>query len=109
MKLLTNGLSGYLLAERLSMTVFHSDPDAVSKAGLMEQRRALFGKPPEPGGFMLTLPLYWKNCIGGCPSLKISIIDVFSGICHGGEGCGTFRQPGCAYRAGRKRPRSLLL
>lgn len=65
MKLLTNGLSGYLLAERLSMTVFHSDPDAVSKAGLMEQRRALFGKPPEPGGIHADLSalleeLYWR-------------------------------------------------
>ncbi|QJB55590.1 BPL-N domain-containing protein [Pseudodesulfovibrio sp. zrk46] len=65
MKLLSNGLTGYLLAERLSMTVFHSDPDAVSKAGLMEQRRALFGRPPEPGGIhadLLSLleELYWR-------------------------------------------------
>lgn len=64
MQLLSNGLTGYLLAERLSMTVFHSDPDAVSKAGLMEQRRALFGKPPNPGGIHADLAamleeLYW--------------------------------------------------
>lgn len=64
MQLLTNGLTGYLLAERLSMTVFHSDPDAVSKEGLREQRRALFGIPPEPGGIHADLvsileELYW--------------------------------------------------
>jgi hypothetical protein len=65
MQLLSNGLTGYLLAERLSMTVFHSDPHAVSKAGLMEQRRALFGKPPNPGGIHSDLAtlleeLYWR-------------------------------------------------
>ena len=65
MDLLTNGLTGYLLAERLSMTVFHSDPDAVSKEGLREQRRALFGIPPEPGGIHADLvglleELYWR-------------------------------------------------
>ena len=65
MQLLTNGLTGYLLAERLSMTVFHSDPDAVSKEGLKEQRRALFGVPPEPGGIHADLvgileELYWR-------------------------------------------------
>ncbi|MBC15999.1 MAG: biotin--protein ligase [Desulfovibrio sp.] len=64
MNLLSNGLTGYLLAERLSMTVFHSDPDAVSKEGLKEQRRALFGIPPEPGGLFADLAaileeLYW--------------------------------------------------
>jgi len=65
MQLLTTGLTGYLLAERLAMTVFHSDPDAVSKEGLKEQRRALFGIPPEPGGIyadLVTLleELYWR-------------------------------------------------
>ncbi len=65
MELLTNGLTGYLLAERLSMTVFHSAPDAVSKEGLREQRRALFGMPPEPGGIFADLAslleeLYWR-------------------------------------------------
>ena len=64
MEILTNGLSGYLLAERLSMTVFHSSPDAVSTEGLREQRRALFGIPPEPGGIHADLAamleeLYW--------------------------------------------------
>ena len=65
MTLLVNGLTGYLLAERLSMTVFHSDPDAVSAEGLREQRRALFGLPTEPGGIHSDLvgmleELYWR-------------------------------------------------
>ncbi|BCS88581.1 BPL-N domain-containing protein [Pseudodesulfovibrio sediminis] len=65
MELLVGGLTGYLLAERLSMTVFHSDPGAVSKEGLREQRRALFGLPPEPGGIFADLSalleeLYWR-------------------------------------------------
>lgn len=64
MEMLTNGLTGYLLAERLAMTVFHSSPDAVSTEGLREQRRALFGIPPEPGGIHSDLvglleELYW--------------------------------------------------
>ncbi|ADU61760.1 MAG: biotin--protein ligase [Pseudodesulfovibrio sp.] len=53
--LLASGLSGYLLAERLSMTMFHSASDAVSVHGLREQRRALFGLPPEPGGIYADL------------------------------------------------------
>ena len=65
MDLLVNGLTGYLLAERLSMTVFHSDPEAVAVKGLREQRRALFGLPPEPGGIFVDLSamleeLYWR-------------------------------------------------
>ncbi|MBI9078539.1 MAG: biotin--protein ligase [Pseudodesulfovibrio sp.] len=65
MDLLANGLSGYLLAERLSMTMFHSSPEAVSTQGLCEQRRALFGTPPEPGGIhadlaILLEELYWR-------------------------------------------------
>ena len=65
MELLTGGLSGYLLAERLAMTVFHSDPEAVSQEGLREQRRALFGIAPEPGGLSSDLSslleeLYWR-------------------------------------------------
>jgi hypothetical protein len=65
MDLLGNGLTGYLLAERLAMTVFHSDSGAVSKEGLREQRRALFGLPPEPGGIYSDLAglleeLYWR-------------------------------------------------
>ncbi|WP_419786539.1 BPL-N domain-containing protein [Pseudodesulfovibrio sp.] len=69
MELLTGGLSGYLLAERLAMTVFHSDPDAVSREGLREQRAALFGLPPQPGGLSTDLSelleeLYWRLSIG---------------------------------------------
>lgn len=65
MRLLRNGLTGYLLAERLAMTVFHSDTGAVSKEGLRDQRRALFGLPPEPGGIYADLAspleeLYWR-------------------------------------------------
>ncbi|WP_316897473.1 BPL-N domain-containing protein [Pseudodesulfovibrio indicus] len=65
MHLLKNGLTGYLLAERLAMTVFHSDTGAVSKEGLRDQRRALFGLPPEPGGIFADLAgsleeLYWR-------------------------------------------------
>jgi len=65
MELLSGGLSGYLLAERLAMTVFHSDPEAVSQEGLREQRRALFGVAPEPGGLATDLSslleeLYWR-------------------------------------------------
>nr|WP_287411203.1 BPL-N domain-containing protein [Pseudodesulfovibrio sp.] len=70
MDLLINGLTGYLLAERLSMTVFHSDPLAISKENLREQRRALFGIPPEPGGIhadLVTLleELYWHLSLQG--------------------------------------------
>ncbi|MDD3311132.1 BPL-N domain-containing protein [Pseudodesulfovibrio sp.] len=65
MELFTGGLSGYLLAERLAMTVFHSDPEAVSQQGLREQRAALFGVPPEPGGLSADLSalleeLFWR-------------------------------------------------
>ncbi|MBG0791766.1 MAG: biotin--protein ligase [Desulfovibrionaceae bacterium] len=65
MGMLENGVTGYLLAERLAMTVFHSDPSAVSPEGLKEQRRALFGMPPEPGGIHADLvsileELYWR-------------------------------------------------
>lgn len=69
MDLLTGGLTGYLLAERLAMTVFHSDSGAVSREGLQEQRRALFGMPPEPGGIHADLvgmleELYWRLASG---------------------------------------------
>lgn len=69
MDLLVGGVTGYLLAERLSMTVFHSTPGAVSKESLKEQRRALFGMPPEPGGIHADLvgileELYWRLSCG---------------------------------------------
>lgn len=48
MDLLCEGLTGYLLAERLAMTVLHSKKDSVP--GLKERREALFGPPPSAGG-----------------------------------------------------------
>lgn len=50
MELLASGLSGYLLAERLSATLARVDPDAVPERGLKEARAALFGPPPGAGG-----------------------------------------------------------
>ncbi len=47
-ELLHAGLTGFLLAERLAMTVFHSETDAVP--GLKESRELLFGPPPSAGG-----------------------------------------------------------
>jgi len=49
MELFHQGLSGYLLAERLAMTLA-SAPDAVCLTGLKQQRQALFGPPPGSGG-----------------------------------------------------------
>lgn len=49
MRLFYQGLSGYLLAERLAMTLA-SAPDAVCLTGLKQQRAALFGPPPGSGG-----------------------------------------------------------
>ncbi|MFO7597492.1 MAG: biotin--protein ligase, partial [Desulfocurvibacter africanus] len=49
MRLFHQGLSGYLLAERLAMTLA-SAPDAVCLTGLKQQRAALFGPPPGSGG-----------------------------------------------------------
>lgn len=48
--LLHDGLTGFLLAERLAMTVYHSGPSALDPKTLMNQRIALFGKPAHPGG-----------------------------------------------------------
>ena len=53
MALFHQGVSGYLLAERLSMTVYSSSPDAVP--GLREQRESLFGTPPAGGGLHANL------------------------------------------------------
>lgn len=50
MELLAKGLSGYLLAERLSATLSRVDPDAVPERGLREARATLFGPPPGAGG-----------------------------------------------------------
>ncbi|KAB1442959.1 BPL-N domain-containing protein [Pseudodesulfovibrio senegalensis] len=49
-KLLHEGLTGYLLAERLAMTVYHSGPSSLDPDVLANQRAALFGKPAHPGG-----------------------------------------------------------
>lgn len=48
--LFRKGVTGYLLAERLGMTVLHSGPDAITPETLRNQRNSLFGKPPAPGG-----------------------------------------------------------
>lgn len=49
------GLTGYLLAERLSMTVLSTAPDAVFPRALKEQREALFGPPMAAGGLYALL------------------------------------------------------
>ncbi|MDD4732791.1 MAG: BPL-N domain-containing protein [Desulfovibrio sp.] len=48
MALFAEGVTGYLLAERLSMTAFSCNQDGLP--GLREQRQALFGHPPAGGG-----------------------------------------------------------
>ncbi|SKA97846.1 Biotin-protein ligase, N terminal [Paucidesulfovibrio gracilis DSM 16080] len=48
MALFSEGVTGYLLAERLSMTAFSCNQDGLP--GLREQRAALFGHPPAGGG-----------------------------------------------------------
>lgn len=48
MELFAQGVTGYLLAERLAMTVYSSSPETLP--GLKEQREALFGHPPAGGG-----------------------------------------------------------
>jgi hypothetical protein len=48
-ELLTKGLSGYLLAERLALTLARVDPEAVPERGLREARTTLFGPPPGSG------------------------------------------------------------
>lgn len=47
--LLAKGLSGYLLAERLALTLWRVDPQAVPQRGLAEARLTLFGPPPGSG------------------------------------------------------------
>lgn len=49
MELLATGLSGYLLAERLALTLCRVDPEAVPERGLREARTTLFGPPPGAG------------------------------------------------------------
>lgn len=55
MKQFHKGVIGYLLAERLAMTLSKSLPDAVSRHGLQEQRSALFGAPMQSDGLYAKL------------------------------------------------------
>jgi len=50
MELLAKGLSGYLLAERLALTLSRVDPEAVPERGLREAKLTLFGPPPGAAG-----------------------------------------------------------
>ncbi|MFI3272966.1 MAG: biotin--protein ligase, partial [Pseudomonadota bacterium] len=49
------GVTGYLLAERLAMTLAKSLPDMVSLRILTEQREALFGGHMESGGLYVEI------------------------------------------------------
>lgn len=49
------GVTGYLLAERLAMTLSKTFPETVSRQSLKEQRTALFGPPMASGGLYLRL------------------------------------------------------
>ena len=65
MDLLHHGLTGFLLAERIAMTVSHSGHDEFSERARREQRAALFGPPPSGGGLygeivVLLEELYWR-------------------------------------------------
>ncbi len=52
LELFVQGLQGYLLAERLAMTVYQGES---SLPGLRQRREALFGHPPGTGGLHLGL------------------------------------------------------
>ncbi len=54
-ELFHQGVTGYLLSERLAMTVLHSAPEALYPRGLRGQREALFGPPPSSGGLYADL------------------------------------------------------
>lgn len=49
------GVTGYLLAERLAMTLSKTFPETVSRHSLKEQRAALFGPPMASGGLYAEL------------------------------------------------------
>lgn len=49
------GVTGYLLAERLAMTLSKTFPETVSRQSLKEQRAALFGPPMASGGLYAEL------------------------------------------------------
>lgn len=65
MKIMREGVRGYLLAERLAMTVYHSGPSSLAPEVLKAQRAALFGTAPAPGGIYAELVghlegLFWR-------------------------------------------------
>lgn len=63
------GVSGYLLAERLAMTLAKTFPEAVSQEALKRQKSALFGEPMEYGGpygvLLETLDTLFFHCLAG--------------------------------------------
>lgn len=66
LELFHEGVTGYLLAERLAMTVQHTNNSAISTQALKEQRAALFGHPARPGGIFVELStrleeLLWRQ------------------------------------------------
>jgi len=71
--LLTKGLSGYLLAERLALTLWRVDPQAVPERGLREARFSLFGPPPGMGGA--------KG--GGLCGRVLALLEEFIWLCAG--------------------------
>ncbi|MFV0422261.1 BPL-N domain-containing protein [Oleidesulfovibrio sp.] len=50
LELFHEGVKGYLLAERLAMTLSKTFPETVSRESLRNQRAALFGPPMDSGG-----------------------------------------------------------
>jgi hypothetical protein len=67
LELLATGLSGYLLAERLALTLTRVDPEAVPERGLREARTTLFGPPPGTGGF--------SGAGGGLCGMVLSVLE----------------------------------
>jgi len=71
------GVSGYLLAERLAMTLAKTFPEAVSQEALKRQKTALFGEPMEyagPYGVLLTtLDSLFHACVRG-REMDISLV-----------------------------------
>ncbi len=55
LRLFHEGVKGYLLAERLAMTLSKTFPETVSRESLKNQRTALFGPPMASGGLYLDL------------------------------------------------------
>lgn len=55
LRLFHEGVTGYLLAERLAMTLSKTFPETVSRESLKNQRTALFGPPMASGGLYLEL------------------------------------------------------